>query len=99
MDNTTVAAPNEKTTFSDKPSPELFLESKRMDLDSGWLGKLFGGSTTAPTNIAGLSLMLLLIAGVALLFFNSATMTAADYWKIITPIITLVLGYLFGKKS
>ena len=99
MINDTSVEANKVATFSTTPSPEVFLESKRMDLDSGFLGKIFGSSATAPSNIAGLVLIVLLVSGVAILFVNSASMTAGDYWKIIIPIITLVLGYLFGKKS
>ena len=29
------------------------LEQARMSLDAGWLGKIFGSATYAPTNIAG----------------------------------------------
>jgi len=83
---------------TDPDATELLLKSKGMDLESGWLGKLFGSSKTAPSNIAGLSLLLLLSPGIALLFTAGTAMTAGDYWKLITPIITLILGYLFGKN-
>jgi hypothetical protein len=87
------------TIYADSPSPVLVqLHSKQMDLESGWLGKLFGSSKIAPSNIAGLTLLLLVLPGVALLFFSGSSMTAADYWKFITPIVTLILGYLFGKN-
>ncbi|MDP1666562.1 MAG: hypothetical protein Q8L79_15740 [Methylobacter sp.] len=76
---------------------ELLLRSKGMDLESGWLGKLFGNSKTAPSNIACLCLLLLLVPGIALLFFAGTT-SAGDYWNLITPIITLIFGYLFGKN-
>ncbi len=91
---------NDKTPmYADAPSPELVqLQSKQMDLESGWLGKLFGSSKIAPCNIAGLCLLLLVVPGIALLFFSGTTMTAGDYWKFITPIVTLILGYLFGKN-
>lgn len=90
----------EKVTYADSPSPELFaLQRKQMDLDSGWLGKVFGSSNSAPSNIAGLSLVLMLAAGLLLLFWPSTAMAASDYWKTIIPIVTLIFGYLFGKKS
>ena len=85
--------------YADTPSPHLVqLQSKQMDLESGWLGKLFGGSRNAPSNIAGLSLLLLVAPGIALLFIPGTSMTAADYWKFITPIVTLILGYVFGTN-
>jgi len=89
-----------EATYSETPTPGVFaLESKRMDLDSGLLGKVFGNATIAPTNIAGVTLLLLLLAGFALLFWSSAAMATADYWQKILPIATLILGYLFGKKG
>ena len=47
-------------------------------------------------NIAGLLVVLLLGSGIAVLFFQNA-MGAADYWKTIVPLVTLVMGYVFGK--
>lgn len=35
------------------------LEHKRMSLDAGWLGKIFGSASYAPTNIAGFVVCLL----------------------------------------
>ncbi|MDO8746905.1 MAG: hypothetical protein Q7J70_04485, partial [Thermodesulfovibrionales bacterium] len=71
------------------------LESKKMDLEAGWLGKFFGSKSTAATNITGIFLILLLVSGFAVLFFNSS-IQAGEYWKIIVPLMTLALGYLFG---
>lgn len=69
-----------------------------MDLDAGLLGKCFGSKSTAPTNITGIFLMSILASGVAVLFFNSS-IQAGEYWKIIVPLMTLALGYLFGKGT
>jgi len=100
MDTTISETAKEKATYTDSPSPELFaLQAKQMDLDSGWLGKVFGSSSSAPSNIAGLSLILMLAAGFVLLFWTGAAMAAGDYWKTIIPIVTLIFGYLFGKKT
>lgn len=80
-------------------SPELFsLESQRMLQVSGVLGRLFGNAEHAPTNIAGfVVVMVLVFAGISMCF--PSTVTPSEYWKIATPILTLSLGYLFGKKS
>jgi hypothetical protein len=77
---------------------EYFLESKKMDLEAGWAGKCFGSKSIAPINIAGIFVMFLVISGIAVLFFNSS-IQASEYWKIIAPLLTLALGYLFGKSS
>lgn len=74
------------------------LRSKEMDLEAGWLGRCFGTSKNAPLNIAGLVVVLLVGAGLAVLFIQSA-LPAAEYWKIAVPLITLVMGFIFGKGS
>lgn len=85
-------------TFTKTPSPEIFLESRRMELDSGALGKLFGSGATALTNLAGVVLVLLIVPGVIVPFLPETAVSFSDWWKITTPIITLIFGYLFGKK-
>jgi len=87
----------QKVTYVERSSIEL--QSKAMDLESGWLGRCFGSARNAPLNIAGLTVTLLIGTGVALLFIESKAMAAAEYWKLMLPILTLILGYLFGRKS
>lgn len=85
--------------FNKEPDQDTFvLSSKKMDLDAGWLGRLFGASNNAPLNIAGLMVLLLVGSGVVVLFLQSA-IPAGEYWKIIVPLLTLVMGYVFGKGS
>jgi len=85
--------------YNKAPDPNQFvLRSKEMDLEAGWLGRCFGTSKNAPLNIAGLVVALLVGSGVAVLFFQSA-IPAAEYWKITVPLITLVMGFIFGKGS
>lgn len=81
---------------SDKHS--FILRSKKMDLEAGWLGQYFGTGKNAPLNIAGLLVLLLVGSGIAVLFLPS-TIPADKYWNIIVPLLTLVLGYIFGKGS
>ena len=73
------------------------LKAKAMDLESGVLGKFFGGASTAPSNIAGFMLVSLITAGIGIALFQSAS-AATEYWKYATPIITLVFGFISGKK-
>jgi hypothetical protein len=85
--------------YNKTPGQEmLVLRSKEMDLEAGWLGKCFGGRSNAPLNIAGLLVVLLVGSGVSVLFFESA-ISPPEYWKIIIPLLTLVMGYMFGKSS
>jgi hypothetical protein len=86
--------------YSDTPSTALIqLQAKQLDLESGILGKIFGGFKNAPYNIAGMCLFLLLTVGIIVLFVQNLNMSATEYWKYSTSIMTLILGYLFGRSS
>jgi len=74
------------------------LDRERMTLDAGFLGRFFGSSTNAPTNIAGIIALLLTIACISLLFLPSS-IPALEFLKLVLPVITGVLGYLFGKSN
>lgn len=74
------------------------LEQTRMSLESGFLGKFFGAATNAPTNIAGLIALLLTLTCIMSLFFP-ANIPALEFLKLVLPVITGVLGYLFGKST
>jgi len=76
------------------------LEERRMNLEAGWLGSIFGSRTPPSTSIAGIVLILLILMNFILIFSPSAGITAGEFAKqILLPIITLVFGYLFGKKT
>lgn len=71
------------------------LEHKR--LEAGVIGKLLGTGENAPVNIAGFTigaftLFLIITWG----FDRSSFSTNAG---VILPIISLALGYIFGKNS
>ena len=88
----------DKSGYSKGPSSITALKSKAMDLESGTLGKLFGSSKNAPINIAGLVLVVLLIPGIILLFYDGK-IPATDYWKLVIPVITLIIGYIMGHRT
>ncbi len=73
-------------------------EKKKLSLQHGWLGALFGASLNAPINIAGLVLVLLILPGIALIFVEGK-ISVSDYWQLISPAITLILGYVLANKS
>jgi len=86
------------------------LEEKRLDLEAGILGKFFGNVKTAPTNIAGITILSLLLVSILVTFIMiivkilfskeiSDFELISDIWTITTPIISLILGYLFGKNT
>ena len=78
------------------------LDKKR--IDQGWLGLIWGNTHNAAYNISGLVIIFLLLLGIiySLLVYNVPSeqigLPIKDFWAIITPIMTLALGYLFGEK-
>ena len=48
-------------------------------------------------NISGFVVCLLVIAGVVMMVVRGVN-ESVEYIKVVTPLLTLVLGYLFGKK-
>ncbi|NDW19862.1 hypothetical protein D0T53_13235 [Dysgonomonas sp. 216] len=82
-------------------------ENQNKDKELGKLGKFFGCGDSVKMNIAGLTIFILLIAGIGYtiaIFFsdpgtNKNLIGIVDFWGIITPIITLALGYIFGKSK
>lgn len=88
--------------FGPPSDPDLYLKSRKMELDSGTLGRLFGSRDNAPINIAGFSVFLILTALILFTFVNihsNFLTTTLEFWKICIPVITLILGFLFGKKD
>ena len=83
--------------YASQPDPKIVLQSKKMDLEAGWIGRVVGGPKNAPNNIAFVVVTLALLAGVVAGVFAPAD--RAEVWKYIAPIITLTLGYLFGRAS
>ena len=69
------------------------LESQR--LNAGLLGKFFGIGNTANSNIAGLVILFCFVFGALITFFRPTIQS--EMWKILSPIITLALGYTFGS--
>jgi hypothetical protein len=76
----------------------VHLESKKMDLESGVLGKFFGSGATAPTNIAGF-----LVLGSFLMLCGSMFMTTTpdlvDCRKVLGGLISAGMGFIFGAAS
>jgi hypothetical protein len=73
---------------------------QRMTLEAGWLGKIFGSSTNAPTNIAGFVVGFLTIAIVVIgILFVPSSIPPSDFLNMVIPVVTLALGYVFGKST
>ena len=73
------------------------LDSQRMRLEFGWIARIIGAKNNAPRNIAFLTIIM------AFFISTLVTLTIADQrleiWKFTAPIITLAMGYVFGKNS
>lgn len=74
-------------------------EKFKNSIEIGWLGKIWGSPKTSPNNIAGFTIVLLLLLGIVWTISSKDFDSTKILWSIITPIITLALGYLFGEKS
>ena len=68
----------------------------------GRIGRLFGTGENASKNITATICILLIIGGAAVSLYAYACKgdkeLVESIWDTIAPIITLSLGYLFGKK-
>ena len=94
--------PRNENIYSQPNDPGTYLKSKQMDIESGWLGKIFGTGDNSNINITGLIAIMLLLPVVIYTFFNLQTGNVSqvlEFWKIIAPLIGNILGYLFGKNQ
>ncbi len=80
-----------------EPDPKTFVKLREMDLASGWLGRFYGSQANAPTNIAGTIAISVVIGALIMTCYPGGT-SAVETWKILSPIITMVLGFIFGRK-
>lgn len=78
---------------------ELAMKNK----DLGWIGFLFGTSENASKNIAALICLILIIGAIifSCIVYNCGNNNdfIETIWQIILPVVTLSLGYIFGKKD
>ncbi len=79
-------------------------ENELKNKEIGWLGKFFGSENNSARNMA-ITVIILVIFG-ALSFsicvlFNAQLDNALikEVWNLVVPIITLALGYIFGKNN
>lgn len=79
-------------------------ENNLKNKEIGWLGKFFGTSDNGARNIA-LTIMILMIIGSMVLSCiiycseNPDKELISDIWNWVIPIITLALGYVFGRTN
>lgn len=75
---------------------------KQQKIRLGFIGKIFGSGENASKNITATICVLLIIGGSIVSVYAYACKNdkelAGSIWNVIVPILTLSLGYLFGKK-
>ena len=69
----------------------------------GWIGVVLGASENSSKNISALICVILLLAIIAMSCWVYKIDGDKDFigklWQMILPVITLSLGYIFGKKE
>lgn len=103
-ENVTVA---KKLIESNNELEKLKLEhqQEKSKQERGSLGKLFGSGNSISKNIAGLLICTLLAVAVVYTFImlfkgqEVNDLSIKDFWSVILPLVTLTIGYLFGKGS
>jgi glycerol uptake facilitator-like aquaporin len=69
--------------------------------EMGWIGRIFGNAIEKPGNIAGTAIVVsfLVLMGVIFASWHDPSFKTDALIPVFTGIITLALGYLFGKGS
>lgn len=78
-------------------------EIKLKNKDLGWIGFLFGTAENSSKNIAALICLILILGSIV---FSCIIYRCGEdngfiekIWHIAMPVVTLSLGYIFGKKE
>lgn len=79
-------------------------ENELKNKEIGFLGKFFGSSDNAARNMAMTVIMIVIVGAtvfsiVVLLISSFDKHLISQVWNSIVPIITLALGYIFGKNN
>jgi hypothetical protein len=80
------------------PAQHFAIEQTRMALEASWLGGIFGCKANAPTNIAGIGLIRLILPLLFMFLFPSKR-PPLEYLERVLPIVGAIFGYLFGKST
>lgn len=77
-------------------------ELKKLNKELGWIGQCFGRAENSSKNITAvicLSLLIITLVASCILYSSNDEFTMTELWARVFPIITLSLGYLFGKNT
>lgn len=73
---------------------EFSLEKLRITHHPGIFSQIFGANEYTPIHIAGFIAIILVFSGIILSFF---TLNFKAHWDIFLPIVSMCIGYIFGK--
>lgn len=96
--NTGSEPEKEKAALADPMAP--------LKAEKGWFGHVFGARSEKSGNIAGL-LVIVALAFIGFAYFapakpvlpNEASILPKDFLAALVSLVTLALGYLFGRNS
>lgn len=78
-------------------------EISMRNMDIGKVGWIFGTSENSSKNIAAVICFILLLAVICMSCWiynmDKDKSFIANLWQLVLPVITLSLGYIFGKKE
>lgn len=78
-------------------------ENSLKEKELGWMGKFFGSGDNSSRNIAAfVSVLLLLGASVVSVVIYACerdNVLISKIWGLVIPVLTLSLGYIFGKEN
>lgn len=76
---------------------------KQLKIKAGWLGAFFGDSKNVGLYIVGLISIILLITATVYTFipeyYKSSSLGTDKLWNIVLPVITTLIGYVFGFNN
>jgi len=84
-----------KLNPSEDTSPGESIASKK--IDAGVLGKLFGCGENISKNVGAFIAIILTLAIISMFIWGDEMVR--DCAKILISVLTLIIGYLFGKSS
>jgi len=77
------------------------IKNQQTIMERGFIGRIFGGSENISYNVTALSVVLCILCILFLIIKGSGTdsFSYKDSTSIVSNIITLFVGYLFGKTT
>lgn len=73
-------------------------ELKMKKATMGLVGKIFGSGEGVSKNVAGVTAIIFVIL-ICIVCIFKPTSEAIEIGKLVIPVITLIIGFMFGKKS